>query len=543
MAGVRSAIVVGAGIGGLTTAIALRRAGIELTVLERRVSPGRLLTGGGFMLWHNAFNALREIGLDRAVIERSSEIRFHEFRSDRGRRLARWEIEPHTRRLQTPAVALRRSVLNTVLIDELGEERVLLGAEVVDVEQDEDSATAVLADGTRRRADVLIGADGMRSSVRLCLRHGYDLPPRYARYTAWQAIADLPGEDIVPGGTFFNLWGRNGLRFLYCRLGDGEVYWDAITADRVSAGFDMIRNDKRHALAAAYQHWPEPVPQIIGATVEQAILPIAIHDRPPERYGSWGDGRVVLVGDAAHPQTLNLSQGAGQAIEDGVLLGRLRGDRRVRKTPPPEGRGDGPDGVADRPAGPYPQRPGVQSARRDDASLVQHSRPAQHLPADDGHEPVNGRLVVDALALVFLVAAGVLAGVLVGVDLAVVPMLGALPGEGYLQVHKLLDPSFDPFMPRLSKVTLVAGVALVVFAPGVPTKVTFALALLSIVGMAVVSEVFNVRMNRRIDTWSAERIPGDWQTVRATWGFWHRVRTVLSLAGFVAAAVASFLYA
>ncbi len=326
MAGVRTALVVGAGIGGLTTAIALRRAGINPTVLERRTSPGKLLTGGGFMLWHNAFRALREIGLDRPVIERSFEIHFHEFRSDRGKRLARWEIEPHARRLQTPAVALRRSVLNAVLMNELGAEQVLLGAEVVGVEQDEESATAVLADGTRRRAEVLIGADGMRSGVRLNLRHGYDLPPRYAQYTAWQAIADLPGEDIVPSGTFFNLWGRNGLRFLYCRLGDGEVYWDAITADRVSAGFDMVRNDKRHALAAAYRHWPEPIPRIIESTVESAILPIAIHDRPPERCGTWGDGRVVLVGDAAHPQTLNLSQGAGQAIEDGVLLGRLLTD-------------------------------------------------------------------------------------------------------------------------------------------------------------------------------------------------------------------------
>src|SRR5690242_4402933 len=112
MAGVRSALVVGAGIGGLTTAIALCRAGIETSVLERRIEPSRLMTGGGFMLWHNAFHALREIGLDRPVIERSSEIHFHEFRSDRGRRLARWAIEPHARRLETPAVALRRSVLN-----------------------------------------------------------------------------------------------------------------------------------------------------------------------------------------------------------------------------------------------------------------------------------------------------------------------------------------------------------------------------------------------------------------------------------------------
>jgi 2-polyprenyl-6-methoxyphenol hydroxylase-like FAD-dependent oxidoreductase len=324
MASVRSVVVVGAGIGGLTAAVALRQAGIETTVLERRTEPSRLLSGGGFMLWHNVFHALRQIKLDEPVIAGSSEIHYHEFRSDRGRRLARWSIAPHARRFDAPAVALRRSTLNTILMEAVGD--VVMGAQCVGVEQDEHCATAVLSTGERYQADVVIGADGIRSAVRTSLRHGYDVPPRYAQYTAWQAITRLPGEDVVPSGTFFNLWGRGGLRFLYCRLNPGEVYWDAITSDRVSAGFDMVRMDKRAALSGAYRHWPDPVPRIISSTEERAILPVAIHDRPPVPSRSWGYGRVALLGDAAHPQTLNLSQGAGQAIEDGVLLGQLLAD-------------------------------------------------------------------------------------------------------------------------------------------------------------------------------------------------------------------------
>ena len=96
MMGVRSALVIGAGIGGLTTAIALRQAGVNVAVLERRTEPSTLLTGGGFMLWHNAFHALGKIGLDQQVIAGSSEIHFHEFRSDRGRRLARWAIDRYS---------------------------------------------------------------------------------------------------------------------------------------------------------------------------------------------------------------------------------------------------------------------------------------------------------------------------------------------------------------------------------------------------------------------------------------------------------------
>lgn len=319
---VRKAAVVGAGIGGLTTAIGLRRAGIDVKVYERRTEPGRLLTGGGFMLWHNAFVALRGLALDERVEKVGSRIDFHEFRSDRGRRLARWAIAPESLRIGAPAVALRRSGLNALLLQEAGD-AVVMGARYTGFEQDADGVTVHLADGTRERADVLIGADGIRSAVRSSLRRGHDMAPRYAGYTAWQAIADLPGEDVVPTGTFFNLWGRGGLRFLYCRLGEGEVYWDAITSDRVSASFDMFRKDRRAVLGEAYRDWPEPVARIVGATRDEAILPIDICDRPPEREPAWGHGRVVLVGDAAHPMTLNLSQGAGQAIEDGVVLSGL----------------------------------------------------------------------------------------------------------------------------------------------------------------------------------------------------------------------------
>ncbi|MFC6883286.1 MULTISPECIES: FAD-dependent monooxygenase [Actinomadura] len=321
MPAVRNAIVVGAGIGGLTAAIGLRRAGVETTVLERRSTPDRLLTGGGFMLWHNAVLALRELKLDQAVADAGVEIVYHEFRSDRDRRLARWDVAPEAERHGAPALGLRRSALNAVLMEAAGDVR--LGARCASFDQDEDGVTVTLDGGETLRADVLVGADGIRSTVRDGMRKGHDLPLRYAGYTAWQAITRLPGEETVPTGTFFNLWGRGGLRFLYMRLNEDEVYWDAITADGAGASFDMLANGRRDVLLDAYRDWPEPVPRILASTAEDAILPIGIFDRPPDRCGGWGHGRVVLLGDAAHPMTLNLSQGAGQAIEDAVALVRL----------------------------------------------------------------------------------------------------------------------------------------------------------------------------------------------------------------------------
>lgn len=252
----------------------------------------------------------------------SSEILFHEFRSANGRTLARWAIGPERDRIGAPAVALRRSDLNSLLLDEAGD-CVRMGAQCTGFEQDADGVTAYFADGSSERGDVLIGADGMRSVVRAALRNGHDLPPRYAGYTAWQAIAELPGEDVVPSGTFFNLWGKGGLRFLYCRLNDREVYWDAITSDEASTAFDMFRKDKRQVMCETYADWQDPIPHILAATHNDAILPIDIADRPPTRDRAWSHDRVVLVGDAAHAMTLNLSQGAGQSIEDGVVLSGL----------------------------------------------------------------------------------------------------------------------------------------------------------------------------------------------------------------------------
>jgi 2-polyprenyl-6-methoxyphenol hydroxylase-like FAD-dependent oxidoreductase len=322
MAELNKVIIAGAGIAGLTTAVALRRAGVETVVLERRAEPGRLLTGGGFMLWHNAVLALRELKLDEAVIAAGRPIDLHDFRDDRGGRLAAWPVGEAAQRIGAPALAMRRSHLNTVLMEQAGD-CVRLDTAVTGFDQHPGAITAHLSDGTSIEGDLLIGADGLRSAVRAGLRRGHDLPPRYAGYTAWQAITDLPGEDLVRSGTFYNLWGRGGLRFLYCRLNEREVYWDAITCDHVSGAFDTVAHDKRDLLARAYRSWPDPVPQIVSSTAEEAVLSIDIVDRPPRHTGRWSHGRAVLAGDAAHPMTLNLSQGAGQAIEDAVCLSRL----------------------------------------------------------------------------------------------------------------------------------------------------------------------------------------------------------------------------
>ncbi|MFB7678187.1 anthrone oxygenase family protein [Kitasatospora purpeofusca] len=133
------------------------------------------------------------------------------------------------------------------------------------------------------------------------------------------------------------------------------------------------------------------------------------------------------------------------------------------------------------------------------------------------------------LAIVFVLCTGVLAGALLAVERAVVPMLLRLPRQTWSDVHRLLDPGFDPLMPIVNKVALAAGLGLAVLAPGAAAKVAFAAALAGVVGVALVSELRNVRMNRRIDGWAAAgEIPDGWDSLRARWARANLLRTVLA---------------
>ncbi|MFA1548315.1 anthrone oxygenase family protein [Actinomadura chokoriensis] len=143
--------------------------------------------------------------------------------------------------------------------------------------------------------------------------------------------------------------------------------------------------------------------------------------------------------------------------------------------------------------------------------------------------------VVDVLLAAFLLLSGVLAGVLFTVERAIVPVVGVLPAERYVQVHRLLDRRFDPMMPRVNKVSLAVCAGLVAAAGGVWPRVVIACAGLCIVGVAVVSEGWNVRLNRVIDGWDPAAPPADWPSVRARWAVANRARTLLAVAGFGAA--------
>jgi 2-polyprenyl-6-methoxyphenol hydroxylase-like FAD-dependent oxidoreductase len=300
------AIVVGGGIAGLASAIALRDRGWDVEVLEQ--APAFAEVGAGLSLWPNALSALDVLGVGGSVREQSLLDGSAGIRDERGRWLTRTDVAAVRERFGEVAMVHRATLLDTL--------RAALPAECL---QAGVTVSHVTADGVVRwgdrelRGDLVVGADGLRSTVRQAVWPAAP-SPRYAGYTAWRFVTRRAVE-VGPGS---ESWGR-GERFGYATLTDGRVYCFATAnLDEGTDGADLA------ALRHRFADWHDPVPMLLEEADEADLLHHDLYDLPP--LSTYVEGRVVLVGDAAHAMTPNLGQGACQALEDAVVLARCAAD-------------------------------------------------------------------------------------------------------------------------------------------------------------------------------------------------------------------------
>jgi 2-polyprenyl-6-methoxyphenol hydroxylase-like FAD-dependent oxidoreductase len=306
----KTAIIIGGGIGGLCAAIALRRKGINARVFEK--TPVLKEVGAGLSLWVNAIKALDKIGVTEALKEVSfpqssgnlcnarGEVLSNAFRS-----IENQEAHP------TLLIVFHRAELLAALLQIVGEEQVILSADCVGFKQDGEGVTAQFADGREVRGDFLIGADGINSVIRAQL-FGKS-KPRYSGYTAWRAVTEFD-HPLYPQSSSES-W-ECGRRFGIVPISKKRVYWFAIR--NAAEGEKDAAIGRKSELLDLFRGWHRPVEALIEATDESLILRNDIVDREP--LANWTEGRVTLLGDAAHPMTPNLGQGACQAIEDAVVL-------------------------------------------------------------------------------------------------------------------------------------------------------------------------------------------------------------------------------
>lgn len=296
------AIIIGAGIGGLAAAVALRRIGVEALVLEQ--APVIREAGAGLSIWSNAVNALRELGLEGSVMTCASVIEHNSVQTLSGHLIARSELGLLSSTAGAPCICIHRAALQRILLDALPAASVRTGARCAGHED----STAILEGGERIEADFLVAADGIYSVIRDAL-HG-SAPPRYAGYSCWRGIRSDNGV-LPPRSTLLAMGAGSQFGLWHC--GAGQLYW-FLTKN----GPPGTMQTKAEATALC-RGWAAPIRETVAGTPENAILHNDIVDRAPLR-GWWGRGRVTLLGDAAHASTPNLGQGACQALEDAVIL-------------------------------------------------------------------------------------------------------------------------------------------------------------------------------------------------------------------------------
>jgi 2-polyprenyl-6-methoxyphenol hydroxylase-like FAD-dependent oxidoreductase len=312
------ALVIGGGIGGLCAARALSRAGIEPLVFERAASLEHVQVGGAIHVWHNGMRGLQKLGLGEQVERATGEaakVAVAEMRTWRGRLITSWSPKQTEQEVGAPTVGVLRPELHRILEGAVDKGVVRPGRKLASFAEQDGAVVARFTDGSEERGDVLIGADGIRSAVRSALKG--DAPPRYAGYVSYQAVAQYGVDGGAPVGLFRVVWGRGG-RFLFYRLSAERVYWEGIFA--IEAGRTDPPGGARQAVLERFAGWDHPVEAILSATTEEAISRSDAYDRPT--LETWGQGRVTLLGDAAHAMTNAVGQGANQTIEDAVVLGK-----------------------------------------------------------------------------------------------------------------------------------------------------------------------------------------------------------------------------
>ena len=315
MGSVRRVLIAGAGIGGLAVAVALRKVGIEAELYEQ--APELREVGAGVGLWSNALGSLDQLGAGDEIRAATLPLRVLAGARPDGRATSTVRLDDLGAEFaKAECRVVPRPALLAALARQVPAERVHTGDGVEAAESAGAYVHIRLKSGWMQEGDLLVGADGLHSVVRSMVV-GRDRV-RYSGQTCFRGLAPIPPPNPRE---LREVHGR-GQRGSVCPIDDRQVYW--WVAHNAPLNEIVPAEQRKALLLERYREWPFGLPEAIAATPEGSILQNDLVDRKPARR--YARGRVVLVGDAAHPTTPNLGQGANMAIDDAIVLARALRD-------------------------------------------------------------------------------------------------------------------------------------------------------------------------------------------------------------------------
>jgi 2-polyprenyl-6-methoxyphenol hydroxylase-like FAD-dependent oxidoreductase len=299
-------LIVGGGIAGLTLAAALHRRGFAVELVER--SPSWRAVGAGIAVQPNGIRILRALGMGPAAERAGAVIRHWDFCDQQGEVLCETDLERLWRDVG-PFIGVERAKLQQILLAGASAVPARLGTSVVALAQDEHRVTVEFSDGTAGHYDLVVGADGISSTVRKLTLS--DAPPVYAGQMAWRSVAPIRPRGL----TELQFLLGDGCFFGLCPVGDGQTYgFGNVTEPR-------FRDETRGRLGRLRERFAA-----FGGIVQEYLAALEfdeqIHCSAIEwvEQQAWCTGRVVLIGDAAHASSPMMGQGGCMAMEDAYVL-------------------------------------------------------------------------------------------------------------------------------------------------------------------------------------------------------------------------------
>jgi len=299
--------IIGAGIGGLTTAIALKKKGFEVRIFEQ--SEILTSTGAGIILASNAMQVYEILGLKEEIEKKGKIIASMEITKKNLDSISSMDLKYLESRYNVATVAIHRADLQDILIKALGDVEINLGYKLISIRRDSSSNILEFDNGIFEQSVALIGADGLHSTVREILFP--QSPLREAKQICWRGVTDytLTSNQV---DKLYELWGDTA-RFGFVKISNTQVYWYALKSFK-----DTSKEWNLKHIDEYFSTFHPTVRDMISSTSTKHIHSGEIMDLIPLK--SWYKNNICLLGDAAHAMTPNMGQGACQAIEDAYSI-------------------------------------------------------------------------------------------------------------------------------------------------------------------------------------------------------------------------------